>query len=239
MQSNRSHRVNLIENSPLRKSDPRAKLILSLCASTAVMLPLERLAIFMVVYLFILIWAGLLKEAARQVWRLKWILCLLFLLDWWLIGIDLAVVITLRLVLLAGVFTLFFFTTSPSEVSLTLESLHLPYRYAFSISLAFQSLSLLAEEWQSIREAQKVRGIDTDINGWQKITHQIQKQIALTVPAIVLVTKRAWAITEAAYARGFDSPERKPFKHLVFKRKDWIIMISAIGFMVMLFFLRF
>lgn len=239
MQSNRSHRVSLVESSPLRKSDPRAKLVLSLCASMAVMLPLERIAVFMAIYLLILVWARLLKEAARQVWRLKWILCLLFLFDWWLIGIDLAIVITLRLVLLAGVFTLFFSTTSPSEVSLTLESLHLSYRYAFSISLAFQSLTLLTEEWQAIREAQKVRGIDTNINGWQKIKNQIQKQVSLTVPAIVLVTKRAWAITEAAYARGFDSPERRPFKKLVFNTFDWFIVISAICFMLFLFFLKF
>jgi hypothetical protein len=44
-------------------------LALSLCASLAVMLSLEKLAAFMGLYVLLLLWARLLPEAARQVWR--------------------------------------------------------------------------------------------------------------------------------------------------------------------------
>jgi len=61
------------------------------------MLPLEKLVVFMGLYVLLLLWAKLLTEAARQVWRLKWILVVLFVVDWLFVSLDLAVIITLSL----------------------------------------------------------------------------------------------------------------------------------------------
>jgi energy-coupling factor transport system permease protein len=227
-QLGKTHGQVLVEASPLRAADPRTKLAISLCASLAVMLPLERLLAFLVLYLLLLGWGRLLRQAGEQVWRIKWVLLVLFVLDWWLVGVNLAVVITLRLVLLAGVFALFFATTTAGELGLALESLRLPYRYAFSISLAFQSLGLLDDEWRSIHEAQSARGALPRNMGLPKFLRQIGDLVALTVPAIVLTTKRAWAMTEAAYARGFDSPHRRPFRQLKWGRLDWMLLTGAV-----------
>ena len=225
----RTRRQALIEDSPLRAADPRTKLALSLCASLAVMLPLERLAAFMAVYAVLLLWARLLPEAARQVWRLKWVLIPLFLVDWWLVGLDLAAIVTLRLILLAGAFALFVSTTTPGELRLALEWMRVPYRYAFSVTLAFQSIGLLDDEWRAIREAQRSRGVwSADWKGWRKLVAQVRDLVALTVPVIVLTTKRAWAVTEAAYARGFDSPRRRPYRRLKMGWMDWALLVGSI-----------
>jgi energy-coupling factor transport system permease protein len=192
------------------------------------MLPLEQLAAFMVLYTLLLLWARLLPEAARQIWRLKWVLIPLFILDWLLVGLDLAVIVTMRIVLLAGAFALFVRTTTPSEFRLALEWLHVPYRYAFSVSLAFQSVGLLDDEWRAIREAQRARGAwSFEWRGWRKLVSQVRELVALTVPAIVLTTKRAWALTEAAYARGFDSPRRRSYRRLEMSRLDWLLLTAA------------
>lgn len=226
--SGRPRDVTLAEHSPLRRADPRTKLALSLCASLAVMLPLERLAAFMAIYALLLLWARLLPDAARQVWRLKWVLILLFVLDWLLVGLDLAVIVTLRIILLAGAFALFVRTTTPGEFRLALEWLRVPHRYAFSVSLAFQSVGLLDDEWRAIREAQQARGAWAfEWAGWRRLLSQVRDLVALTVPAIVLTTKRAWALTEAAYARGFDSPRRRCFRRLVMRRLDWLLLTAA------------
>jgi energy-coupling factor transport system permease protein len=218
----------LVARSPLRRADPRIKLALSLCASLAVMLPLEKLLFFMGLYVLLLAWARLLPETARQVWRLKWVLIALFVLDWLLISLDLAVLICLRLTLLAGSFTLFFATTTPRELNLALEWLRVPYRYAFSVSLAFQSLGLLDDEWRAIYEAQRARGAWQPRSGWRQILKQVRDLIALAVPAVVLTTKRAWAMTEAAYARGFDSPRRRPYRRLAMNWLDWALLAVAV-----------
>ena len=225
--SGRTRNLALVEASPLRRADPRTKLALSLCASLAVMLPLERLAVFMAAYILLLLWARLLPEATRQVWRLKWVLIGLFLLDWLLVGLDLAAIVTLRLILLTSAFALFFATTTPRELQSALEWLRLPYRYAFAVSLAFQSIGLLDDEWRAIREAQRARGAWTPITGWRGIVSKVRDLVSLAVPAIVLTTKRAWAMTEAAYARGFDSPRRRPYHRLRMRWLDWLLLAGA------------
>ncbi|MGD8463338.1 MAG: energy-coupling factor transporter transmembrane component T [Anaerolineae bacterium] len=233
--SGRTKELALLDHSPLRHADPRTKLALSLCASFAVMLPLPRLVAFMGVYVLLLLWARLLTEAARQVWRLKWVLLILFVVDWIFVSLDLAVVVTLRLVLLAGAFSLFFGTTTPGELRLALEWMRVPYRYAFSLSLAFQSVGLLDDEWRAIREAQRARGAWVPPqSSWRELVERLRDLVALAVPAIVMTTKRAWAMTEAAYARGFDSPRRRPFRRLSMGWLDWILLLAALVVMLAL-----
>ncbi len=223
----RPRRLALVETSPLRRADPRAKLALGLAVSLAVMLPVGRLALFMVLYAALLLWARLLPEAARQVWRLKWVLVILFVVDWLVVDLDLAVAVTLRLILLASAFALFFATTTPGEMRLALEWLRVPYRYAFSVSLAFQSVGLIDDEWRAIREAQQARGAWAPASGWRNLLGRVRDLVALAVPAVVLTTKRAWAMTEAAYARGFDSPRRRPYRSLVMGWLDWVLLAGA------------
>ena len=224
----------LVASSPLRFADPRMKLALSLCLSLSVMLPLQRLVVAVAFYGLLLLWARLLPAAIRQVWQMRWVLLVLFLVDWFLISTELAVVVTLRIVLLAGTFALFFATTTPDELRLALEWMRVPYRYAFSLSLAFQSVSLLDEEWRAIREAQKARGAWGSLGGWRNVVGQLRDLVALAVPAVVMTTKRAWAMTEAAYARGFDSPHRRPWRRLVMCRLDWLLLAITAAFSVAL-----
>jgi energy-coupling factor transport system permease protein len=227
--SGRARSLALVEASPLRRADPRTKLALSLCASLAVMLSLEKLAAFMGLYVLLLLWARLLPEAARQVWRLKWVLLVLFVVDWLVVSHELAIIITLRLTLLAGAFALFFATTTPGELRLALEWMRVPYRYAFSLSIAFQSVGLLDDEWRAIREAQQARGAWTPPTGWRNLLAKVGDLVALAVPAVVMTTKRAWAMTEAAYARGFDSPQRRPYRRLQMSRFDWILLAGTVA----------
>ncbi len=225
----RERQLALVEGSPLRRADPRTKLALSLCASLAVMLSLERLALFMLVYVGLLLWSRLMPVAVRQVWRLKWVLIGLFLVDWLVVGLDLAAIVTLRLILLTGAFALFVGTTTPGELRLALEWLRVPHRYAFSVSLAFQSIDLLDAEWRAVREAQRARGAwSLEWTGWRNLIPQVRNLVSLTVPVIVLTTKRAWGMTEAAYARGFDSPRRRPYYQLAMGRLDWLLLMAAV-----------
>lgn len=228
--SRRAPVMALVPSSPLRRVDPRVKLLLSLCVSLVVMLPLEQLLVAMAFYALLLLWARLFDAAAKQVWRLKWILLGIFVLDWVLISKELGIVIVLRLILLAGAFAMFFSTTRPDELRLALEWMRVPYRYAFSLTLAFQSVNLLDEEWRTILEAQRSRGAWAPLTGWRNWTQQVRDLVALAVPAIVMTTKRAWAVTEAAYARGFSSPHRRPYRRLALHGLDWVLLALVIAF---------
>lgn len=226
---NRRERMPVLAvDSPLRRLDPRAKLVMSLAASVMVMLPLDRLSLFLLLYALLLVWAKLLPAAARQIWRMRWILILLFLLDWWLIDLNLAILVSLRLALLAGTFSILVATTTFGEFRLALERVGVPYRIAFSIGLAFESLNLLEEEWQAIREAQQSRGIQLARVGLRETIRRIGDWVALMIPAVVLTTRRAWAVTESAHARGFDSPNRQPFRQIILKTADWLVIVFSL-----------
>lgn len=217
----------LVAHSPLRCADPRAKLLLSFAASLTVMLPLERLGVFMALYALLLLWARLLPSALRKIWRLRVLLVVLFVVDWVFISTDLAVIVVLRVILLVGVFAFFVSTTAPTELRLALERLRVPYRYAFSLTLAFQSLGLLQQEWRAIHEAQIARGLHFS-GDFRRALPRLRDLVAFTVPAIVLTTRRAWGMTEAAYARGFDAPPRRPYHVLKMRWSDWALVIAAL-----------
>jgi energy-coupling factor transport system permease protein len=155
---------------------------------------------------------------------MRWLMAALFVMDWLLVSPTLAVTIVLRLALLAGTFTLFFATTTVSELRLALEWMGIPPRYVFSVTLAFQSMGELDEQWRNVVEAQQARGAWSTGN-WRRPLERLYDMLALTVPAVVLTAKRAWAVTEAAYARGFESPHRRPYGRLNFGGLDvWLLL---------------
>ena len=138
-------------------------------------------------------------------------------------------------VIVLALFTLFFTTTTTRELGLALEYLRIPYRYAFSLSLAFQSLGIMDDEWRAIREAQISRGALREYSSFRRLLAQVSDLVALTVPAIVLTTKRAWSITEAAYARGFDSPKRQPYHTLAYTWLDGLLAAGILAFIIFLY----
>jgi energy-coupling factor transporter transmembrane protein EcfT len=142
------------------------------------------------------------------------------------------------LVLLAGAFTLFFAATTSAELRMALEWLRIPYRYTFSLSLALQSVGMLDDEWRAIKEAQRSRGAWSYPSGWRRVLEQMRDLVALTVPTVVVTARRAWAVTEAAYARGFNSPHRRSYHQLAMRGLDWVLLTGTAVFGGLLLFWR-
>jgi energy-coupling factor transporter transmembrane protein EcfT len=232
-------------NSFLRRVDPRTKIALSLAASATVALPLLPLALVAACFGGLLVAAKLARPAAAQLWRMRLWLTILFLLDCCVVGLGFAVLIALRLVLLSAAFILVFATTTPDELRLASEWLGMPPRLAFAFSTAFRSLGLLEREWDGILEAQKARGVGmrpTRSGGrtarWHLRRDDLTSAAALVVPAIVLATQRAWAISEAAAARGFGSPVRHPYHGLQLRVLDHALLIGTAAVLGGSFLLR-
>jgi energy-coupling factor transporter transmembrane protein EcfT len=201
-------RVGVVEDSFLRRTDPRTRIALALLVSVAVMLPLAPLAAFAAVYVAFVVAAGVGAQAWEPVWRIRRLLLLLFVVDWLFVGLDLAVVVTLRLGLLVTAFQVVLATTRPEELREALERLGMPERIAFSLSVAQRSLGDFEREWRRILEAQQARGIEFVVDGdtrMQRLRRWWRQSLGLVVPAIVLATQRAWAAHEAAAARGLGS----------------------------------
>ena len=227
--------VAMVVDSPLCRVDPRAKLLLATVIAFCVMLPLEKLSVFWLLFMVFISMVGLAGAVWLRIRRIAFIIVLLFFVDWFVVDVQFALLITLRLTLLVSSFVIFFSTTRPEEFRLALESLRLPYRYAFSLSLSLYSITAIYEEWRAIREAQRSRGAWEEGKGLRKIGRVVGGVIALVVPAVVLTVKRAWMLTESAHTRGFDSPRRHSCRRLMMKPIDWTVLLVSVSITVLFF----
>jgi energy-coupling factor transport system permease protein len=234
-QVSRKRFVAMVVASPLGRVDPRAKLLLATVIACCVMLPLEKLSVFWLLFMVFISMVGLAGAVLLRIRRIAFIIVILFFIDWFVVDVQFAVLITLRLTLLVSSFVIFFSTTRPEEFRLALESLRLPYRYAFSLSLSLFSVTAIYEEWRAIREAQRSRGAWEEGKGLRKIGRMVGGVVALVVPAVVLTVKRAWLLTESAHTRGFDSPRRCSCRRLIMKPIDWTVLLVTLSITVLFF----
>jgi energy-coupling factor transporter transmembrane protein EcfT len=220
----------IAEDSFLRAADPRTKIALAFAASAAVALPLHALALVAGCLAGLLAAGRLAQQAAAQLWRARVWFCVLFVLDWIFVDFDFAVLIALRLTVLAAAFTVVFATTTADELCLAGERLGLSRRLAFALATAFRSLGLVEREWREIVEAQQARGITVEVvatPGWRGWRERLGTAAALVVPAIVLAVQRAWALSEAAAVRGFESPLRLPYRTLRLRPLDHALLAAT------------
>ena len=225
--------TGVVEDSFLRRLDARTKLALALLVSAAVMLPLAPLAAFAAGFGVFVLAAGVGSRVWSPLWRIRWLLLVLFALDWAFVGPQLAVVVTLRLALLVTAFQVVLATTRPEELREALERLGMPERVAFSLAVAQRSLGDFEREWRRILEAQQARGIVFAVAGETRVQHlrRLWRQSpGLVVPAIVLATQRAWAVHEAAAVRGLGSAPAHRAPAPLGSRDRLLLAVAAAGF---------
>lgn len=80
------------------------------------------------------------------------------------------------------------------------ETMHIPYKYAFSFTTALRFIPLFMEEMHSIMEAQTARGVEFDT---KNIIKKIRLMFPLCVPLVVSSVKRIEQSAVAVELRGF------------------------------------
>ncbi|MHA1821692.1 MAG: energy-coupling factor transporter transmembrane component T family protein [Promethearchaeota archaeon] len=153
-----------------------------------------------------------------------------------LVSFDLGLEMSLRLINIMIVFSLFFQTTNPDDLTQALTKMFVPYHIAFTISLAFRFVPTLAKEAETIMDAQKSRGLDLTEKGMFK---QLRNFIPLVVPLITNSIKRANYIAESLETRAFgDNKNRTYLYPLKLHFRDYMTMTFFIALMVISFFLK-
>jgi len=224
----------IVEHSFFRRVDARTKLALSLAASLVVALPLSSVALFVAAYAALVVAGGLTAAAWRNVRRLRLVLSVLFLLDWYWAGLSFAVLISLRLVALSVAFTVLIATTTGDEMRDALERLGLPRRIAFAFATALAALNLLEAEWHGILEAQRARGLTLESGRrrtWREVPRFTHDLMPFVVPAVVLATQRAWSLTETASMRGIEAPRPRSggTRRLAPLDRGLLAVVGAVG----------
>lgn len=116
-------------------------------------------------------------------------------------GLDTGLHVALRLVSFALPLVIMLNLTRLSDLAnAAVEVLHVPYRYAFTITTALRFVPLFSYEMNHIIEAQTARGVEFDTPNPFK---RLKLTLPLIAPLLILSVARADDIALAAEQRGF------------------------------------
>jgi len=120
-------------------------------------------------------------------------------------GLAFAVEILARVAAISGAITLFYLTTRPGDVVLDLERRGVSSRVAFVVNATVQTVPAMVTRAQTIVDAQRSRGLDTQGGVWQRIRGIVPIVGPVILGSIAEVEERTMALE----ARGFTRPGRR------------------------------
>ena len=151
--------------------------------------------------------------------------------------IEFSLSLTLRFLALITSFSLFFLTTSPDKLSLALEKARVPYEFNFAFITAIRFVPVLAEEAQTIMDAQRSRGLELDKGGFLS---RIRKYIPILLPLIINSIRRSLELAEAMESRAFGATkDRTNLYDLNMSRSDYAALLLTIAVFLLAIYARF
>ncbi len=143
------------------------------------------------------------------------------------LNIENAASMTLRFVVLVESFSVFFLTTSPDHLGLALEQSRVPYEFSFAFTTAVRFVPVLAEEAQTIMDAQKARGLELEKGNIMK---RIRNYIPVLIPLIVSAIRRSLELAEAMESRAWGAcKNRTNLYALKLRRGDYVLLAIVVG----------
>ncbi len=235
--------------SPIHRIDPRAKFIMVIAFFAASILFSELLPLTAILLLQVpLLLLGRVEREWARTLRGGAVLALIIfasnLISFYFFQgyilttdmIELSLSLSIRFLSLMTSFSIFFLTTSPDELSLALEEARIPYEFNFAFITAIRFVPVLAEEAQSIMDAQRARGLELERGG---PLSRLRNYIPVLLPLIVSSIRRSLELAEAMESRGFGASKRRTnLYELRMKRGDYLAIISSIALLCASIYLK-
>ncbi len=234
--------------SPIHNLDPRIKFIYVIAIFVAAIMfsqIIPLLILFVMQIPFVLI-ARVQRQWLRSLRGAAFLATLIFLVNiattffitnYTLTPLDVekALAMTLRFVVLVESFSVFFLTTSPDHLGLALENSRVPYEFAFAFTTAVRFVPVLAEEAQTIMDAQKARGLELEKGGLLK---RIRNYIPVLIPLIVSAIRRSLELAEAMESRAWGATKKRTNLYaLKLHRGDYILLAIISGVLAVTIYL--
>ena len=109
---------------------------------------------------------------------------------------------------------LFITVTDPDRLARAILALGIPYRYGFTFVLALRFVPFFREEYRTVREAQRVRGVDRPIRNLKSLRRSIRYTV---LPVLVAGLARVDTVAVSMKGRGFDLHA----KRTITRRERW------------------
>jgi len=235
--------------SPIHNLDPRIKFIYVCAVFVAAILFSELIPLIVLFLLpipFVLL-AGVQKEWLRSLRGAAFLAGFIFVVNVASVfftsgyvltaaAVENAVAMTLRFVVLVESFSVFFLTTSPDHLGLALEQSRVPYEFAFAFTTAVRFVPVLAEEAQTIMDAQKARGLELEKGG---VLKRIRNYVPVLIPLIVSAIRRSLELAEAMESRAWGATKKRTNLYaLRLRRGDFALLAITVGVLVVAVYVR-
>jgi len=143
---------------------------------------------------------------------------------------------TLRFIVLVESFSIFFLTTSPDHLGLALEQSHVPYEFCFAFTTAVRFVPVLADEAQTIMDAQKARGLELERGNFIK---RVRNYIPILIPLIVSAIRRSLELAEAMESRAWGASEKRTNLYVLkLKRTDYSLALGSVLMLIFAVYVR-
>jgi energy-coupling factor transport system permease protein len=236
-------------DSPLHRLDPRVKFFMTIVIFTSAVLFMDLLPLLVifVAQIPLVLIADIRKEWMKSLKGSLFLSVIIFstnLISYYFFqgrtlnteNVEIALALTVRFLNLITSFSLFFLTTSPDKLSLALEKARIPYEFNFAFITAIRFVPVLADEAQSIMDAQRSRGLELDKGGFLT---RIRKYIPILLPLIINSIRRSLDLAEAMESRAFGATrERTNLFELVMERRDYAVFVISLVVLVALIVMK-
>jgi len=144
-----------------------------------------------------------------------------------------SVSMVMRFMTLISIFSTFFLTTAPEDLTQSMVQLGVPYDYALTFNMAMRFVPTLSREAQIIVDAQKSRGLEMEKGN---LVQRVKNFIPVLIPLIVSSFRRAELVADAMESRAFGACEKRTTLYvLTMGGKDYLfIIISVVSFLLIL-----
>jgi len=227
-------------SSPVHRLDPRVKFFFVLVMFIAAVMFYELLPLLVLFFLpvpFVLV-AGVQRQWLRSLRGALFLASFLFVFNlvfgyispgstpYGMSPIEYASAMFLRFLVLVESFSIFFLTTSPDHLSLALEQSHVPYEFTFAFTTAVRFVPVLAEEAQTIMDAQKARGLELERGNFMK---RVRNYIPILIPLIVSAIRRSLELAEAMESRAWGAAKKRTNLYVLrLRRGDLVLIIISV-----------
>ncbi len=236
-------------SSPIHGLDPRVKflyvlVIFGIAIAFFEVLPL--ILLFLIQIPFVLV-AGVQRQWVRSLRGALFLATFIFVVNFvfgYFGGIypsymspwEYPLAMSLRFLVLVESFSIFFLTTSPDHLSLALEQSHVPYEFCFAFTTAVRFVPVLAEEAQTIMDAQKARGLELERGNFIK---RVRNYIPILIPLIVSAIRRSLELAEAMESRAWGATEKRTNLYVLrMKSADCTLIAVSVGMLILSIYVR-
>jgi len=236
-------------SSPIHNLDPRIKFLYA-CAIFVIAIlfsELLPLAVLFIIQVPFVILARVKREWARSMRGAVFLALIIFFTNFifsfinsgykfTFTSLEHASAMTLRFLVLVESFSVFFLTTSPDHLGLALEQTKVPYEFCFAFTTAVRFVPVLAEEAQTIMDAQKARGLELEKGSFLK---RIRNYIPILIPLIVNAIRRSLELAEAMESRAWGATKKRTNLYtLKMQRGDYLLVVLTLGILATSIYLR-